>query len=62
MIRKRYTVHLNGEVPVLGSGRRVVEAEVGYKWVRVWKPGKERAKKIRRNVWDLICIEEEKSC
>jgi len=56
MKRERYIVHNQGEVRALGSGRRVVEAEVGYKWVRIWRPNKDRAKKIKRNIWDLIVI------
>lgn len=30
-----YAVHLNGEAPRIGTGRRLVWAEVGRIWVRL---------------------------
>lgn len=35
MTEDRYWIHLHDEAPLIGSGRRLVRATVGFKWVKV---------------------------
>ena len=45
-------IHTGGETPAIGSGRRLVEAEVGWKWVEL-STGRKR-EKILRSVYDRL--------
>ena len=48
-------LHLDGEVPRLGSGRRRVEiVRLGWKWVKVRKPSQDHTIRIKRNTWDNL--------
>ena len=48
-------LHLNDEVPRLGSGRRRVEImRLGWKWVKVRKPSQDHTIRIKRNTWDNL--------
>jgi hypothetical protein len=59
-----FSVHVNNELPKIGSGHRHVEVlTMGYKWVKVrtylGSPRKVDARllqthRIRRSVWDSI--------
>ena len=55
MIEQRYEVTLMDQAPRLGSGRRVVVALVGHKWVRARNEvGKHNYTRIRRTIWDVL--------
>lgn len=53
MDRKRVRVLLHDEAPRIGSGWRIVEVEVGRKWVRLKVPGGARTR-LRRSIWEPI--------
>ena len=56
-----YVVHLNGEAPAIGSGRRHVNVEsLGPKWVKLRAPSTGRATTISRRQWDEIMAAAEK--
>lgn len=47
-----FVVHLNDEIPLLGSGVRLVElVQLGRKWVRIKKPGSDRHARIPIKLW-----------
>ena len=48
---QKFTIHNDGALPV-ATGRRIVWATVGRKWVRVHELHRMRAKKVRREAWD----------
>ncbi len=55
MIPERYEVWLMDEAPKLGSGQRIVVAEVGRKWVYARNEvGDHSRAKIMRAVWDTL--------
>ena len=51
-----FDVHLDNELPTIGSGRRAVVASVGRKWVRaraqMWAT-EHQSVRIQKSVWDL---------
>ena len=47
-------IHPGQECPQLGNGRRVVEAEIGKKKVRVWQWGNENATNVSRKAFDRV--------
>tara|TARA_R100001377_G_C3182985_1_gene107402 strand:+ start:235 stop:456 length:222 start_codon:yes stop_codon:yes gene_type:complete len=55
-----FNVHINDDLwPQVATGHRIVEAEIGYKWVRVrealaWATNRKR---VRRSVWDALKTE-----
>jgi hypothetical protein len=49
-----FEVKLLDEVPRIGSGQRVVEAEIGRKWVRVRKHPDQLASRISLAVWSAL--------
>ena len=55
MTGERYEVTLMDQAPGLGSGQRVVVAQVGWKWVRARNEvGDQQYTKILRTVWDTL--------
>ena len=48
---QKFTIHNDGDLPI-ATGRRIVSATVGRKWVRVQELHRLRAKKVRREAWD----------
>ena len=56
-----FKVHLNDEIPLVGAGQRLVEAQVGHKWVYVRRhPARiNRKSRIRRALWDALEPKEE---
>jgi hypothetical protein len=51
--------------PQVGSGRRIVEAKIGYKWVRVRDVARAKFaptnfKRIKRREWDVL-VEQSKA-
>jgi len=58
MIWKNYRIHAKDEVTRVGSGHRVVLAQVGRKWVRVKSrvDPAARAQRIPVRVWDCIVV------
>ena len=52
----RYKIWANDEVPNVGSGQRVVRANVGRKWVKVKPcvPADAQARRIPLKVWQQI--------
>lgn len=48
-----YSVYLEDQAPRIGSGRRLVRARIGPKWVRLWtltrRPSSQRIKRARWN-------------
>ena len=51
---QRFEIHLNGEIPRIGCGRRVVFASVNYKWVYVRRATSTRRVRVPRIAWDQI--------
>jgi hypothetical protein len=51
---KRCFVYFEDQAPSIGAGWRVVDADIGYKWVHVKEPHAKRRSKIKRAVWDKI--------
>lgn len=53
-----FNVTLKDEIPRVGSGERLVEAEVGTKWVRVRKHTRyaetAHTSRLRRASWDAL--------
>lgn len=53
-----FHVHLNNEIPRVGSGERLVEADVGTKWVRVRRHTRyaktAHTSRLRRSAWDAL--------
>ena len=48
-------LHLNDEVPRLGSGRRrIAIVQLGWKWVKVRKPSQDHTIRIPRKTWDAL--------
>lgn len=48
-------IHLMGEIPRFGHGRRGVKmVSLGYKWVTIHYPPRRRNAKIRRELWDKL--------
>lgn len=59
MEKKRYSIHLADEAPRLGSGERVVIAQVGRVWVYATREiGTMNRARIRRSVWDALAKRE----
>lgn len=54
MTTQRFNVYFEDEAPRIGAGWRVVEATIGYKWVKLRVPNAERGTKILRSVWDRL--------
>lgn len=55
---KQYDLHLMGEIPHYGHGRKIVHVEqIGWKWVYVRKVGRATRIKIRRSVWNKLLEE-----
>ena len=50
----RHRIYLEDESPRIGAGWRIVEATIGYKWVKLRTPNAERGTKIKRSVWDTL--------
>lgn len=53
-MRARRFIYLEDECPALGAGWRLVEAQIGYKWVFVKEPHAQRRSRLKRSVWDKI--------
>lgn len=56
MTPQRYQIHFHDEAPRIGSGRRIVTARVGRKWVYL-KTTAARAR-IRRSIWITLAPKE----
>ena len=52
---KKHLLVLGDELqPQVGSGRRYVEAVIGYKWVKVRESQHTNRKRIKRQLWDTL--------
>lgn len=58
MAWKVFRVHLNDEIPRVGSGERLVEADVGRKWVRVRRHSRfadtAHSSRLGVNAWEAL--------
>ena len=54
MKAQRFSIHLQDEVPNLGSGLRVVVALVGHKGVRARNELAPQFTRVKRAVWDTL--------
>ncbi len=52
-----FTVQLQDEAPVIGSGFRFVFVKHGRKWVYLLSPYTMQACKLRRSVWERLAPE-----
>ena len=55
---EQVTIHPGSTCPALGNGQRIVRAEIGRKWVKVWLPHRKTAKRVSRKLFDLIRVED----
>jgi hypothetical protein len=59
MKTERVVITTNGDVHrSLRSGQRIVTAELGWKWVRLWLPTHKQAIRIARATYDEIRVRE----
>lgn len=55
MVEARYEIYLMDEAPGLGSGKRVVVAQVGRVWVRARNEiGEHHYTRIKLSVWETF--------
>ena len=52
MTEAKFSVHLQDEIPKIGSGRRILSARVGRKWVYV-RDLYHKAR-VKRSLWDSL--------
>lgn len=52
MTETKFVVHLQDEIPKIGSGRRIVTARIGRKWVYV--KDKYHSAKVKRSLWESL--------
>lgn len=57
-MRARRLVYFEDEAPSIGSGWRLIEAQIGYKWVYVKELNAKRRSKLKRKTWDQIARRE----
>lgn len=54
MTTEKFHVYFEDEAPRIGAGWRIVQASIGYKWVKLKAPTADRGTKIKRSVWDTL--------
>jgi len=55
MAKFRRWIHVSGELSNMGDGLRLVDADIGWKWVRVKEThGESLRRRIRRAKWNDI--------
>lgn len=60
MTPKRFPLVLHDELqPIVGSGHRLVWAQVGRKWVYVRETMHTHRKRIKRDLWDTLVAQSE---
>jgi hypothetical protein len=50
----RYEIFFEDEVPRIATGKRRVEAEVGWKWVYLHVPFQQTRVRIKRTLFDAL--------